>query len=60
MNYSKKIGEEVRHLEKVNDFPSREQLDQAFHYLQDQITRISVNEEEEMVKIEKFDSFKQG
>ncbi|MHC0035460.1 hypothetical protein [Pseudoneobacillus sp. C159] len=31
-------------------FPSREDLDQAFTILQDQITRISVQEEEEMLK----------
>lgn len=31
------------------DFPSREQLDEAFHFLHDQINRISVEEEEEMV-----------
>ena len=31
-----------------SQFPTREDLDQAFHFLQDQITRISVVEEEEM------------
>jgi hypothetical protein len=31
-----------------SQFPTREELDQAFHFLQDQITRISVSEEEEM------------
>jgi hypothetical protein len=34
-------------------FPSRDELDQAFTILQDQITRITVDEEEEMVKQEK-------
>jgi hypothetical protein len=34
------------------DFPSREELDQAFTILQDQITRISVLEEEEMIEQE--------
>jgi hypothetical protein len=33
-------------------FPTREELDQAFTILQDQITRITVNEEEEMLKQE--------
>lgn len=33
-------------------FPSRELLDQAFTILQDQITRITVEEEEEMLKME--------
>lgn len=36
-------------MQKKNPFPPREELDQAFHFLQDQITRISVDEEEEMV-----------
>ncbi|WP_156424462.1 hypothetical protein [Bacillus sp. FJAT-27445] len=31
---------------------SRRELDEAFHSLQDQITRITVEEEEEMVKQE--------
>lgn len=30
--------------------PSRRELDEAFHRLQDQITRISVEEEEEMIR----------
>lgn len=33
-------------------FPSREQLDEAFHFLHDAITRISVEEEEEMIIME--------
>jgi hypothetical protein len=33
-------------------FPTREDLDQAFTILQDQITRITVEEEEEMLKQE--------
>lgn len=32
------------------EFPSREELNSAFHELQDYITRISVEEEEEMVR----------
>lgn len=36
-----------------NKFPSREELDQAFHYLHDQINRISILEETEMIKKEK-------
>ncbi|HYK75101.1 MAG TPA: hypothetical protein VEV44_18550 [Pseudoneobacillus sp.] len=34
------------------NFPTREQLDQAFTILQDQITRITVDEEEEMLKLD--------
>ncbi|WP_251549927.1 hypothetical protein [Neobacillus muris] len=34
-------------------FPTRKQLDQAFHYLHDQINRISVVEEVERLKLEK-------
>jgi hypothetical protein len=34
-------------------FPTRDELDQAFTILQDQITRITVEEEEEMIKQEK-------
>lgn len=37
---------------KNNQFPSREDLDQAFHFLHDQVNRITVDEEEEMVKQE--------
>ncbi|WP_157081466.1 hypothetical protein [Neobacillus soli] len=37
---------------KKDEFPTREDLDQAFHFLHDQITRISVIEEVEMVKNE--------
>ncbi|MFD2443931.1 hypothetical protein ACFSO7_08020 [Bacillus sp. CGMCC 1.16607] len=33
-------------------FPSREHLDQAFTILQDKITRIAVEEEEEMLQME--------
>jgi hypothetical protein len=40
-------------MHKKSQFPSRENLDQAFHFLQDQITRISVDEEDEMVVEEK-------
>jgi hypothetical protein len=40
-------------MNQKNEFPSREDLDQAFHILQDQITRISVVEEVEMVKKDK-------
>lgn len=36
-------------MRKKKGIPPREELDQAFHMLQDQITRISVEEEEEMV-----------
>jgi hypothetical protein len=40
-------------MDKKSQFPTREDLDQAFHFLQDQITRISVDEDEEMVLEEK-------
>lgn len=36
-------------MNKKDRFPSREQLDEAFHFLHDAITRISVEEEEEML-----------
>jgi hypothetical protein len=36
-------------MNEKNEFPSRKELDEAFHFLQDQITRITVGEEEEMV-----------
>ncbi|XJZ26769.1 hypothetical protein ACF5W4_15715 [Bacillota bacterium Lsc_1132] len=35
-----------------NKFPTRMELDAAFHHLQDQITRIAVEEEQEMVQEE--------
>jgi arsenate reductase-like glutaredoxin family protein len=34
------------------EFPSREELNEAFHLLQDQITKITVEEEQEMVSSE--------
>lgn len=37
---------------KEPNFPTREQLDQVFTNLQDQITRITVEEEEEMMKMD--------
>ncbi|WP_157273151.1 hypothetical protein [Neobacillus bataviensis] len=37
-------------MNRKNEFPTREELDQAFHYLHDQINRISVVEEVEMRK----------
>lgn len=37
---------------KKSEFPTREELDHAFHFLQDQITLISVREEEEMERTE--------
>ncbi|WP_285857720.1 hypothetical protein [Neobacillus cucumis] len=40
-------------MKQKNEFPSREELDQAFHYLHDQINRITVVEEVEMQKQEK-------
>ncbi|WP_180960155.1 hypothetical protein [Neobacillus cucumis] len=39
-------------MKQKNEFPTREELDQAFHYLHDQINRISVAEEVEMRKKE--------
>lgn len=40
-------------MNKENEFPSREELDEAFHFLHDQINRISVVEEVEMLKEDK-------
>lgn len=40
-------------MNRNNKFPSREELDQAFHYLHDQINRISILEEDERLKREK-------
>lgn len=40
-------------MKKRTEFPSQEQLDQAFHFLHDEINRISVIEEIEMIKKEK-------
>ncbi|WHY66141.1 hypothetical protein [Neobacillus sp. SuZ13] len=37
-------------MNKKDEFPSREELDEAFHFLHDQINKISVVEEVEMVK----------
>lgn len=39
-------------MNKKNEFPSREELDEAFHFLHDQINKITVVEEIEMVKEE--------
>ncbi|MEH6904141.1 hypothetical protein [Neobacillus drentensis] len=39
-------------MNEKNEFPSREKLDEAFHFLHDQINKISVIEEIEMVKEE--------
>jgi len=39
-------------MNKKNEFPTREELDEAFHFLHDQINKISVVEEVEMVKEE--------
>lgn len=39
-------------MKKRDDYPSREELDQAFHFLHDQINKISVIEEMEMNKKE--------
>ncbi|MGG5252790.1 hypothetical protein ACQYAD_04735 [Neobacillus sp. SM06] len=38
---------------KKNQFPPRTALDESFHFLQDQITRIAVEEEQEMIKEER-------
>ncbi|MCM2531210.1 hypothetical protein NDK43_00590 [Neobacillus pocheonensis] len=40
-------------MKKENQFPTRKDLDEAFHFLHDQINRISVEEEKEMVISEK-------
>ncbi|WP_462411155.1 hypothetical protein [Neobacillus sp. Marseille-QA0830] len=40
-------------MNRKKNFLSRKQLDQAFHFLHDQINRISVDEEVERLKQEK-------
>ncbi|MEH7439065.1 hypothetical protein V7182_16450 [Neobacillus drentensis] len=40
-------------MNKKNEFPTRKELDEAFHFLHDQINRISVVEEVEMIKEDK-------
>ncbi len=40
-------------MNQKSEFPSREELDQAFHFLHDQINKISVVEEIEMMKNDK-------
>ncbi|MGG3564156.1 hypothetical protein ABES03_21440 [Neobacillus rhizosphaerae] len=39
-------------MNKKNEFPTREELDEAFHFLHDQINKITVVEEVEMLKDE--------
>ncbi|MCQ6278927.1 hypothetical protein [Bacillus sp. EB600] len=39
-------------MNKKREFPSRDELNEAFHLLQDQITKITVEEEQEMVNYE--------
>jgi hypothetical protein len=43
---------EAKWMKEKENFPSRDELDKAFTLLQDQITRITVDEEEEMVRME--------
>ncbi|WP_281368162.1 hypothetical protein [Neobacillus endophyticus] len=43
-------------MKKEEQFPSREELDEAFHFLHDQINKISVLEEVEMQQQEKSES----
>ncbi|MDR6121851.1 hypothetical protein QFZ87_001448 [Bacillus sp. SLBN-46] len=40
-------------MNKKNEFPTQKELDEAFHFLHDQINRISVVEEVEMIKEDK-------
>ncbi|WP_161487116.1 hypothetical protein [Neobacillus mesonae] len=40
-------------MNKRNEFPTREQLDEAFHFLHDQINKITIIEDIEMMKKEK-------
>jgi hypothetical protein len=47
-----KIFERGTKMKQKNEFPSREELDEAFHYLHDRINWISVVEEVEMQKKE--------
>ncbi|MEH7253640.1 MULTISPECIES: hypothetical protein [Bacillaceae] len=41
---------------KKDNYPSREELDEAFHFLHDAINRITVEEEEEMIMEENGDN----
>nr|WP_263325044.1 hypothetical protein [Neobacillus sp. Marseille-Q6967] len=45
-------------MNKDHKFPSREELDEAFHFLHDAINKISVEEEEEMVMKENDEQVK--
>lgn len=44
-------------MNQKDTFPSREELDQAFHFLHDQINKISVLEEMEMIKEEEAERY---
>jgi arsenate reductase-like glutaredoxin family protein len=53
VSFLRKISKEVKPMNIKKEFPSREELNEAFHLLQDQITKIAVEEEQEMVSTEK-------
>ncbi len=40
-------------MDEKKKFPARKELDAAFHFLQDQITKITVEEEAEMICFER-------
>ncbi|WP_157075924.1 hypothetical protein [Neobacillus fumarioli] len=44
-------------MNQKDTFPSREELDQAFYFLHDQINKISVLEEMEMIKEEEEERY---
>ncbi|WP_187373123.1 hypothetical protein [Bacillus rubiinfantis] len=46
---TKTLKEVVNMNNKQMQFPTREELDHAFHYIHDQINRIAVLEEAEMI-----------
>jgi hypothetical protein len=52
--YSRITHTNIKELINMNKdkYPSREELDEAFHFLHDAINRITVEEEEEEMKME--------
>jgi hypothetical protein len=46
-------------MNKKNQFPSREELDQAFHFLHDAINRIAVQEEREEMAMKESDGLEE-
>jgi hypothetical protein len=46
-------------MNKKNKFPSREELDQAFHFLHDAINKIAVQEEREEMVLKENDGLEE-